>query len=1247
MHFQMSFQGIGNDFFQSPFLLSLKKLFILRFIIKITIICLFTLCLCATLSVAQTVIIDEDFSESAFPESPPWFGDTSDFEVFSESENQVLRLRAEQAGTSIITINSEAAFGTWEFFIRQDFTPSNSNFAYVFLMSDRADLDGNVNGYAIRTGESGTPKRFRLFRFTNGSAEEILTGRTEITETDYRLRVERTSDGLWSIFVSEGFESEPEPDSENVPDSTHNYSSNFGLRLTYTTTRTDRFYFDDIRIEADLLSFQPVAVEAVTGNRLLVTFNHLVDPSSLNPENFVLDGLRSPDSVTLSGPNIAELFFSEPLSEETHLLAVRNITDRFGNLSDPDKELFFEVINPFFIKNATATGSRSIELIFSESVNPFTADNKKFRLQSGDFPESVSFTAPDTLLLSFTKELPRGVNLLSIDKISGESGWEINSGTTVSFFNFDEYETGDVIINEFMYRPPEDIPTYVELFNHSNKYLNLQNWRLQRRQVSNEPIRIITDQEFLLEPESYMVISADTASLIDIYGNRNWFQSDNFPRLNVASNDKIRIFTESGTPVDSLEYNPALWGGNGVALERLSPDVSARFAENWRESPNPLLGTPGLQNEAPADQTPPVLENLSVTEDGRFILEFNERLAASIAADQRNYSITPFPGVSLVMVDINKVTLIPERELADDTNYTITVEDLEDLFGNKTGMVSASVRFFDFGMAVPGDLVINEILYRPASGGFEFVEIFNRSNQTINLTGWQISSENRNSVIQEQAYIRAGDYAVLSQSGAEFQPVNKLFQISSFPSFRVSGDAVTLRSPEGTVIDSLFYRPAWGGQVPDNSLERRDPGAISTDPANWQSSRSDTGSSPGEENSVFEIDSSPPEALFATYLPSENLAEVRFSEFVNLSDETMFFLNGSKLKAEYRNDLSVIHLETSNFESGKENILQIENVSDFQGNSTSETDLIIAQPLAPGAVVINEIMFDPIRDNFDNIPDQSEYIEIINRSAYTVSLEGIVIHDQPDENGEVREMNPVSSRNTGITPGRHALLYADNTNELFMESGIAGFFELNEELTPFAMRFDRATLSLSLSGRSVFLSDSTGLTIDQVNYSGNWHNPNIIDTKGISLERINPGLESNDPANWSSSSSRLGGTPLQQNSLFQNPVSESTITGLSFEPNPFSPDGDGQNDNLFIRYRLDEPDYMMRVRIYDRFGRLVRKLADTEIAGLEGTLLWDGHRDDGQRNRVGIYIVLFEAFNSANGSNRTFKETVVIARKMK
>ncbi|HBX64621.1 MAG TPA: hypothetical protein DEG32_00105, partial [Balneolaceae bacterium] len=124
-----------------------------------------------------------------------------------------------------------------------------------------------------------------------------------------------------------------------------------------------------------------------------------------------------------------------------------------------------------------------------------------------------------------------------------------------------------------------------------------------------------------------------------------------------------------------------------------------------------------------------------------------------------------------------------------------------------------------------------------------------------------------------------------------------------------------------------------------------------------------------------------------------------------------------------------------------------------------------------------------------------------------------------------------------------------------------------------------------------------------------------------------------------------GGSPGEQNSIFQQAGAGPDETGITFTPNPFSPDDDGFDDNLFINYKLEEPDYLLRIRIFDRYGREVRELVDGKQAGFEGSIIWDGLKDDRTKNRVGIYIVLFEAYNSANGKNKTFKETVVLAKK--
>jgi len=323
-------------------------------------------------------------------------------------------------------------------------------------------------------------------------------------------------------------------------------------------------------------------------------------------------------------------------------------------------------------------------------------------------------------------------------------------------------------------------------------------------------------------------------------------------------------------------------------------------------------------------------------------------------------------------------------------------------------------------------------------------------------------------------------------------------------------------------------------------------------------------------------------------------------------------------------------------------VLKIQNLSDFIGN-TANDQISIALPPRQGDIIVNEIMFDPNADGNDGKPDQSEYIEIYNRSNRAVSLEGLSMHGTPDEHGKVDYLYPVTSRSKWLLPADYALLYPETTIP-FKQSRINRYFDVPDSTTLF--RFNRSSLGLSSKSDAIYLSDRTGKTLDSVYYRASWHNPNLLDTKGIALERISPNGASDDPDNWSSSANDKGGTPGAPNSIQQVPDSNDTQAGIQLEPNPFSPDGDGHEDRLFIHYKMDQPDYQLRVRIFDRYGRMIRHLADNKTAGLEGNIIWDGLNDDRHRNRMGIYIILFEAFNSAKGKKLTYKRTVVLAHKL-
>ena len=187
-------------------------------------------------------------------------------------------------------------------------------------------------------------------------------------------------------------------------------------------------------------------------------------------------------------------------------------------------------------------------------------------------------------------------------------------------------------------------------------------------------------------------------------------------------------------------------------------------------------------------------------------------------------------------------------------------------------------------------------------------------------------------------------------------------------------------------------------------------------------------------------------------------------------------------------------------------------------------------------------------------------------------------------------------------------------------------------------------ISLNNSGERIILQDLTGRTIDSVFYLPAWHNAGIDDHSGRSLERINPNLSGNDPRNWSTCANPLGGTPGRRNSLYTTPSAAGAA--ISFSPNPFSPDGDGFEDVTIMRYQLPVSASVLRVRIYDSMGRLIRMLADGEPGASRGELIWDGFDNDRRRVSMGIYVVLLEA-RSADGQ-RIFssKGVVVVAARM-
>jgi hypothetical protein len=124
---------------------------------------------------------------------------------------------------------------------------------------------------------------------------------------------------------------------------------------------------------------------------------------------------------------------------------------------------------------------------------------------------------------------------------------------------------------------------------------------------------------------------------------------------------------------------------------------------------------------------------------------------------------------------------------------------------------------------------------------------------------------------------------------------------------------------------------------------------------------------------------------------------------------------------------------------------------------------------------------------------------------------------------------------------------------------------------------------------------------------------------------------------------------------YKDVVSETQkVVEVDKNTNPFCPE-DLSNNFVKINFFIDDFDAKKTIVIYDITGNEIVKFLDkdrlpngdvsTYSSVRAGSITWDGKKSDGSRVKTGVYIVYFEAYNSATGKKYIGKDVVVVGRK--
>lgn len=199
--------------------------------------------------------------------------------------------------------------------------------------------------------------------------------------------------------------------------------------------------------------------------------------------------------------------------------------------------------------------------------------------------------------------------------------------------------------------------------------------------------------------------------------------------------------------------------------------------------------------------------------------------------------------------------------------------------------------------AANSDVVVNEIgAYK--SSGHEWIEIWNRGSDAIDLYGWKFYENGVNHglfVSTTDNYLASNEYAVICQDSEQFvidyPEFNGSIFDSSWGSLNEDGEEIGLKDAEGNMIEQFSYIAS-----PNYSLERANPYVAVYDETNWRThtfgdslgvinSNFSTSTSGGSDNETGETASTPSVEDAPTSTPANNdwsvWQKIKINEFVS------------------------------------------------------------------------------------------------------------------------------------------------------------------------------------------------------------------------------------------------------------------------------------------------------------------------------------------------------------------------------
>lgn len=725
------------------------------------------LCTCGR---AQTM---DDFSDGDLL-NPEWLGDT---EKFTVSEGRLRLLDDSREDPALLYVRTPVSVDAdtlvYSFLVEMDFAPSASNFTSIRLTEGAAANGSVTNGLELKFGGiSGDQDALTATFFADGSELgqiEGIAGALGSSPAVVRFRLRREM-GIWSLDAD--YSGGTDYTVQGSLTAANSLAPDFfEIDCRYTSTRFDKFSFDDLSVSAAGIPVDETAPELT--------------------------------SATVISATEIDLVFSEPLAN--------NATDA-GNYQ----------LSAAGVMVASVSGSGS---------------NYRLNLNTV-LPAGEAFT----------------LTVLSAEDAAGNAASNLTANL---LYDPTVPPTAEnVQINEFLPdpNPVVGLPEveYLELHNPSDVAVSLNGLGVAS---GGSPVTISTGR---IPAGGYVVLAPASAAQAfrDLGASVVEF---NLPGLSNAGDEISLLF--NGDILQSLNYTDDWYNdpdrdGGGYSLE-FTGGADAGCSGRWRASLDPSGGTPGRENSVlgmPLDEEGPFITSISVDPDGVTII-YNEAITEARPTTISLEGVTNAPAISGI------TTVVPGiefrigflSELPENEVFTLSVSATTDCSGNE-GLPFAQAIGLP-GEPEVGDVVINEILFNPSSGGSDFLELFNCSEKVFQIQGWVLentlstSSTSASRTVSASKLFLPGDHLTITNDPddleARYQNVNRLLLVDqNLPSLPNDEGNISVIA-NGLTLDAFDYTDDLHTELLNDengvSLERLRAKSTTQDPNNWYSAASSAG----------------------------------------------------------------------------------------------------------------------------------------------------------------------------------------------------------------------------------------------------------------------------------------------------------------------------------------------------------------------------------------------------------------------